>query len=241
MISVNPTPTKISATNSVAQGPGLSTTAKSSNSEIESARKKAEKLLQNPNLSSDINPEVGSKPVSKPVFVNIMDFSKKITARAMWGMGLGTAGLGVLSYFLIGSKILSLIFAVPTLMAFFIGHSLGKTVIKGQNTLFKNPLEQIEAYISEPQRLDTENVQALQTIDELKDLAKSKSEKREEVAEQLKRFRDIIQVKFNQVQYAKQGEELRIRQDTERLLNALNTIDADFVEEVSDSSDAKEE
>ena len=237
MVSVSTNQANIPATNFVAQGQGLKMPDKASSLELDSARRKSEKLLQKPKSNSEINDQVRSKPV----FVNIMDFVKKNTARVMWGMGFGTASLGVLSYFLIGSKILSLFFAVPTLMAFFIGHNLGKNLIKGKSILFKNPLEQVEAYISNPQNLDVENVQALQTIDELKDLAKSKPEKREEIHSQLKRFKDIIQTKYNQVQYAVEGDGLRIKQDTERLLDAFNTIDSEIVQEENKPVDSKEE
>jgi hypothetical protein len=204
---------------SIASGPDSAILANQANQSLINTRTKAEQLSSK---SKALNSNTAVEEVrSKPVFVNIMDFVKKNTARAMWGLGLGTSGLGVLSYFLVGSKILSLFFAVPALMAFFIGHSLGKNLIKGKTTLFRNPLEQMEAYITNPQKLDSENVQALQTVDELKDLATSDPAKKDEINSQLKRFKEIIEAKYEQVQFATEGVGLRIKQDTERLLDAL--------------------
>ena len=215
MVSVRPITKEIPKRSFVTQGPDAITNSSGNLAPRETAVK----------LSSNLNNQDSGLLAkgfgSKPVFVNIVDFVKKNTARAMWGLGFGTASLAIMSYFLIGSTILSLFFAVPTLMAFFIGHSLGRNVIKGKSTLFKKPLEQLDLYVKNPQLLDTEIVQALLTVEELKDLALADPNKKDEIHGELVRFRDMIRAKNNQAQLATEGIGLKIKQDTERLLETL--------------------
>jgi|GEM_PF-7066151 len=224
MISVAPQKVNLPLSTDTAQGPNAVVPKDSSNEVLESSRTKAEKLSAKSNSAAR-----ASEIRTKPVLVNVMDFIKKNTSRALWGLGLGTGGIGVASYFLIGSKILSLIFAVPTLMAFFIAHHLGKNITSGKNNLFLNPEDQIESYIADPQRIDSENVKALQSLDELKDLMVSKPHRKEEILALLNRFKKIIEVKNNQVQAVNENtsdiSSSRLKLDTERLLSVLDSID----------------
>lgn len=235
MVSVAPTKVNLSQPGPSAQGPNSVTVENPIAENLETSRTKAEKLSSKTtktNLDS-------RQTVTKPVFVNVMDFIRKNTSRALWGLGLGTGGLGVASYFLIGSKILSMIFAVPTLMSFFIAHHLGKNVTIGKNNLFLNPLDQIESYIADPQKIDAENIKALQSIDELKDLIVSKPERKEEIVSLLKRFKDIIEIKYNQVKDTGDNSSdiysSRLKLDTERLLSALDSINE--LKELNSSTD----
>ena len=169
---------------------------------------------------------------SQPVFRSTVDFVKKNTSRALWGIGFGTASLSVLSYFLIGSKILSFIFGIPTLMSFYIAHSIGNNIVKGKNNLFRNPLEQIKECISNPEKIDNENVQVLQSIDELKDLIDKKSDKVPEITDVLSRFKDLLKTKYEQIKETKDPLMSHIKVETERLLTALDFIGSSQDEEL---------
>lgn len=240
MVSVAPNKVNLSKASPSAQGPNPAIAENPIAENLENSRTKAEKLS-----SKTTNTNLDSRQTgTKPVIANVMDFIKKNTSRALWGLGLGTGGLGVASYFLIGSKILSMIFAVPTLMSFFIAHHLGKNVTIGKNNLFLNPLDQIESYIADPQKIDAENIKALQSIDELKDLMVSKPEKKEEIVLLLKRFKNIVNVKYNQVKETGDSSSdissSRLKLDTERLLSALDSIsELKELDSSADDTDSK--
>jgi len=163
-----------------------------------------------------------SKSIS--VFDNLANFIKLNTSRAMWGIGFVTAGFAIVSNFLIGSQILSLIFAVPSLMAFFIGHSLGKGVVKGKNNLFQDSFKLIQGYLKDPRRLDDENIQALSAIDELINKMKKQPRTKDEITSLLKRLFDLTKLKLEQIKEGDDVNSARIRIETERIVNVLEPL-----------------
>lgn len=180
-----------------------------------------------PLLSRPIGEKLSSPPkdsyvYSKPVISSFIDFIKKNIARGLWGLGFGTASLSVLSYFLIGSKLLSLFFGVPTLMSFFIAHNLGQNLASGKNNLFQNPLDQLKAYIKDPSRIDTEIINTLRCVDELKDKLQKNPLNSQDILQALKSFKKIIEMKALMFNSADDPLTIRMKQDTERLLNALD-------------------
>jgi hypothetical protein len=166
-----------------------------------------------------------SKPIgTNSVFANLSNFVKLNTSRAMWGVGFVTAGFAIVSNFLIGSQLLSLIFAVPTLMAFFIAHSLGKGVVRGKNNLFQDSFKLIQTYLENPQRLDTENFQALYAIDELKNKMQKQPSTREEILTLLKRLFNLSKIKLKQIKEGDDSNSARIQIETERIFDALKPL-----------------
>jgi hypothetical protein len=175
-------------------------------------------------LSTQANRPVEKKliPISKnSIFANLANFVKLNTSRLMWGVGFVTAGFAIVSNFLFGSQLLSIFFGIPSLMAFFMAHTLGKSVDKGKNNLFYDPFQLIETYLDDPKKLDLESIQALYAIDELKTEMENNPDSKLEILPLLKRLLNISYIKLKQIKEGDDANSAKIRLETEKLIAAL--------------------
>lgn len=221
MIAVNPSnPNSLNhATSAGPVRPSPSTTElQESHHGIEAARQIGETMSEPvDSTSSSVAPRIETLPLIS----NVSNFARKNTSRAMWLMGFATSTLSILGYFLIGSKLLGLIFGVPALMSFYIAHDVGKKISGDPANIGRDPIEQIKNFINDPRKIEKESIKILQSIEEAKDYFVTKPERKEEVEDLLNRLRDIVLAKYNQVKDFFDPYSSSMKLELERLRDAM--------------------
>lgn len=135
---------------------------------------------------------------SLPVLNTAANFLKKNTARLFNLGGFVGASLSIMTYFLFNLRSVAMLLGVPTAMAFYIAHNLGKSAKEDSAGFTTNPKEMLRETIDNPGLLETNLNRVLQAVEQIKDM-KNSDPKKEEGIELIEKLNMIVDSKLMQI------------------------------------------
>lgn len=133
-----------------------------------------------------------------PIINSGVNTSKKVLANLFRLAGFVGASLSVASYFLFNLKSLALVFGLPTGMAFFIAHTLAKSVKNNQATFSTNPVEILNEAINKPNLLEKDLNRVLYAVEQIKDM-KNSDPLKSEGKHAIETLNEIVDTKLEQL------------------------------------------
>jgi hypothetical protein len=133
-----------------------------------------------------------------PIINSGVNTSKKVLANLFRLAGFVGASLSIASYFLFNLKSLALVFGIPTGMAFFIAHTLVKSVKNNQTTFSTNPVKILNEAVNKPDLLETDLNRVLYAVEHVKDMKNSDPLKPEGI-NAIETLNDIVDTRLEQL------------------------------------------
>jgi hypothetical protein len=133
-----------------------------------------------------------------PIINSGVNTSKKVLANLFRLAGFVGASLSVASYFLFNLKSLAVVFGIPTGMAFFIAHTLAKSVKNNQATFATDPVKILHEAINKPELLEKDLNRVLYAVEQVKDM-KDSDPMKSEGKRAIETLNDIVDTKLEQL------------------------------------------
>jgi hypothetical protein len=133
-----------------------------------------------------------------PIINSGVNASKKVFANLFRLAGFVGASLSVASYFLFNLKSLAVVFGIPTAMAFFIAHTLAKSVKNNQATFSTDPVKILHEAIKKPELLEKDLNRILYAVEQVKDMKDSDLIK-SDGKRAIETLNDIVDTKLEQL------------------------------------------
>ena len=152
---------------------------------------------------------------SLPVLNTATNFVKKNTGRLFKVGGFVGATLSVLTYFLFNLKSLAMLLGIPTAMAFYIAHSLGKSAENDEVGFSTNPHEILQETINKPGLLETHLTLVLQAVEQIKD-TKESAPKKQEGIRLIETLNAIVDSKLDQLAGFEDSRTVSLKHELER-------------------------
>ncbi len=156
------------------------------------------------------------------------DSTKSIVSKVLkFGAFVG-ATASVAATFALNLKSVGLLFAIPTAMAFFIAHTLQRSLKETDPKFLTDPLRDLKAINHDPQKLETNMNQVMYVIEDAKKVKPDKPEY-EPIQDELSKLKHLIEVQARQYVGAEDERSLGLAQDMQVYLEALAGIQSKSV------------